>query len=525
MKKAVHWADRLAEQWVRRRGKEHTVEIGVSPSGPIHLGFLRETILGDVLSRVLREAGARVRFILFVDSMDPLRKRYPFLGEAYDAHIGKPLCDIPAPWGDYRDYAETFLAPFARSLDQLGVGLEMVRSEEQYRAGFFTEKVALALEHREHIARIIEEESGRRLEEDWSPVNPVCSRCGRLTTTQVLEHDRAANSVRYRCACGQEATADYSKGEAKLPWRIDWPARWSAFSVTVEPFGKDHASPGGSYATGRRICQDVFGSPPPEPVPYEWINLKGAGAMSSSKGIAVPIETMLEVVPAEVLRYLILRVRPHQAIDFDPSQKLIQIVDEFEALERRVLRPDASPEPVPEVGRRNYFLARVNPEEAREPVEIPFRSLTTLVQVAAGDEETLKAVLGRTGYGDELERWPRVQRLAACAARWVEAFAPEEQRMQLSEEVPEAARELSTEQVQLLENLADYLQEDHRAEDIHQQIYQLAEASGLPGPKAFQAIYLALIGKERGPRAGFFLASLDRDFVQKRFRSLRPSVL
>jgi lysyl-tRNA synthetase class 1 len=91
--------------------------------------------------------------------------------------------------------------------------------------------------------------------------------------------------------------ANYSKGEAKLPWRIDWPARWNALGVTVEPFGKDHASPGGSFSTGRRICKEIFGSPAPEPVPYEWINLKGQGAMSSSKGIAIPIDAMVEVIP------------------------------------------------------------------------------------------------------------------------------------------------------------------------------------------------------------------------------------
>ena len=97
--------------------------------------------------------------------------------------------------------------------------------------------------------------------------------------------------------------------------------------------------------------------------------------------------------------------------------------------------------------------------------------------------------------------------------------------MQLSAAVPEAVRRLSPEQVQLLERLADYLEQAHTAEEIHQQIYALAEALKLPGAEAFQAIYISLIGKERGPRAGFFLASLDREFLQKRLRSVRAVVL
>jgi len=517
-KKSIHWADRMAGQWTQRRGRNHVIEIGVSPSGPIHLGFLRETILGDVAARALRDAGAQARFVLFADSMDPLRKRYPFLDASYDKFIGKPLCDIPAPVRGPASYADAFLAPFAKSLERLGVALEILRSEDFYRSGRMTKPISQALEGRERIADILREESGRQLDEGWSPVNVLCAECGRMTTTRVVDFDVASTQIGYACECGSKGQADYSKGQAKLPWRIDWPARWSVLGVTVEPFGKDHSSPGGSYATGRRICQEIFGWKPPEAIPYEWINLKGQGAMSSSKGIAITIDTMLEAIPAEVLRYLILRDRPNQAIDFDPSRKLIQIIDEYEALERRILHGDAD---VSDAARRNYSLARIDPEQPREAVEIPFRLLTTLVQVAANDEETLKSVLQRTGYGDDLRRWPQVKQLADFAWNWTGKFAPEEDRMQLSEQVPDTVRQLSETQIQFLEQLADYLMGDRPADEIHQQVYQLAERLQLGAPEAFRAIYAALIGKERGPRAGFFLASLNRDFVLERFRQVR----
>jgi lysyl-tRNA synthetase class 1 len=233
---------------------------------------------------------------------------------------------------------------------------------------------------------------------------------------------------------------------------------------------------------------------------------------------------MLEVVPAEVMRYLILRDRPNQAINFDPSQKLIQIVDEFESLERRILQ-GSEEDKVSDVNRRNYELARIDPSAPREPVSIPFRQLTTLVQVAANDKDILKSVLKRTGYGEDLKHWDQVEELADHAWRWLNRFAPEEERMQLSGELPDAAMTLSPSQVEVLQQLADYLEDDPSPEDIHQKIYDLAQAAGIKGPEAFQAIYKALIGKQRGPRAGFFLASLDKDFVQKRFREIKPSVL
>jgi lysyl-tRNA synthetase class 1 len=524
-KKGMHWADQMAETWIQRRGQDHVVEIGVSPSGPIHIGFLRETVLGAVAVRALRDAGAHARLILFVDSMDPLRKRYPFLDESFDRHIGRALCDIPAPWPGENSYADTFLMPFVRSLEALGIDLEIIRSEERYREGFFTRQITLALEHQERIAEILRDESGRLLDEDWAPVNPIDRETGKMTGTRVLSFDAASTTIEYETEDGRRGVADYSKGEAKLPWRIDWPARWNALGVTVEPFGKDHASPGGSFSTGRRICKEIFGSPAPEPVPYEWINLKGQGAMSSSKGIAIPIDAMVEVIPPEVLRYLIVRNRPNQAIDFDPSLKMIQIVDEFENLERRILHPVPEADAPSESSRRNYALARIRPEEKRTPATIPFRLLTTLVQVAAGDLERLKEVLVRTGYGSELERWDQVAQLARYAERWIEKFAPEEDKMQLSAEMPAAARSLSAAQGAFLKALSEFLDSGPSAEAIHQGIYTLAEQLQIQSPEAFKAIYLALIGKEKGPRAGFFLASLDREFVKKRFSDVCKAVL
>jgi len=39
---------------------------------------------------------------------------------------------------------------------------------------------------------------------------------------------------------------------------------------------------------------------------------------------------------------------------------------------------------------------------------------------------------------------------------------------------------------------------------------------GLTPREAFSAIYLAFLGKDSGPQAGWFLAALDREFVLRR---------
>src|SRR5450756_2578039 len=87
----------------------------------------------------------------------------------------------------------------------------------------------------------------------WSPFNPLCEQCKRISAAHIVEHMAARNSVKYICQCGAEGVADYSIGQGKLAWRIHWPARWKILGVTIEPFGKDHAVSGGSYDTGQRI--------------------------------------------------------------------------------------------------------------------------------------------------------------------------------------------------------------------------------------------------------------------------------
>jgi lysyl-tRNA synthetase class 1 len=58
-----------------------------------------------------------------------------------------------------------------------------------------------------------------------------------------------------------------------------------------------------------------------------------------------------------------------------------------------------------------------------------------------------------------------------------------------------------------------------KAEAIHAMVYSAAgEGDSLKPAEAFQALYLALLGTKRGPRIGWFLAFLDRDFVVRRLR-------
>lgn len=498
--KARHWADLLADEIISQRGQDHVVNTGITPSGEIHIGNMREVVTADAIHRVLSERGIASRLLYIADTYDPLRHVYPFLDpQRYHDQVGRPLSEIPCPCGQHANYAEHFLAPFLWSLQQLGIYPTVHRADQLYKTGAYTEAIIIALQQRERIRQILKAETGRATPDDWNPFNPLCQACGRINQANVLGFSAEAQTVDYACACGQRGTVSMA-GSGKLTWRVDWPARWKIFGVTVEPFGKDHASRGGSYDTGMRIAREVYGIEPPFPVPYEWLSLAGKGDMSSSKGNVLSIHAMLEVVPPEVLRYLILRAPPQRSIRLDPGLPLLQLIDEYDDVEAK--NRDS----------RALELAAIS---GIKPVGVPYRHMVTVVQAAQGDADTWMEILRRNGY--QLDNTEELRQRAAYAQQWLETFAPEELRFRVQDQLPPAASELTPEQKQALQLLGERLRAGMTGEQIHQLIYTLKDELDTKPDLLFKGIYLALLGKTQGPRAGWFLSTLDTSFVKQRF--------
>jgi lysyl-tRNA synthetase class 1 len=497
-----HWADEAADAAIAS-GRPVVVSSGISPSGEIHIGNMREVLTADAVFRAVRERGSAARFNYVCDNLDPLRHVYPFLDPAvYTPLIGRPLSCIPCPCGGHPSYAEHFLEPFLTSLVALRVEVELERADRMYASGRMNRVIGLALSGRDRIALILTELTGKAIDAAWSPFNPLCPACGRITKTSVTGFSVKDETVGYVCACGASGDQPMAGG-GKLTWRVDWPARWAMLGVTVEPFGKDHATRGGSYDTGARIARDVFHYEPPLPVPYEWISLKGRGDMSSSKGNVLSIGDVLEIAPPEALRYLVMRERPQSTISFDPGLPLLKLVDEVD---------DAA---ASGVDSRALALSRA---AGFRPVGVPFKHLVVAAQVARFDVARTLEVLARTGYhGLDPDA---VSARLAYARRWLDRHAPDDMKFEVKRELPDEAAALSHDQKAFLKRLAETLNEGMDGEAVHLLIYELAKEFPEAKPATlFQALYVALLGKPKGPRAGLFIAALGPGFCAARFAS------
>ena len=507
-----HWGDRVVDKILEDPVPEnHTLRIatGITPSGQIHIGNLREVVTADVIYRILQERGKKAELIYIADDFDPLRKVYPFLDpQKYQPFVGRPLSEIPCPCDKHSNYAEHFLEPFLRSMDLLKIHLKIFRSSDLYKNGQYNEVIAQSLDARDKIAEILFRITGKEIDQYWSPFVPICESCGAMTQAKVISWIREEKIIKYSCGQCNHTGFMHIQGNGKLTWRIDWPARWSFLGVDIEPMGKDHGSKGGSYDTGKEIVNRVFKKTPPFPIIYEWIRLEGMGDMSSSKGNVIAIEDALKVVPPDILRYLIIKATPKQRITFEPVKQLLAVFDEVDNEQAK---------------RRDQRAIDLSQASDFKPIGIPFDHLINVVQIAAGDPAEVKKILQRGGYTIADSSLGALEERCVFALNWLEHFAPQEARFSVAQGLPESVESFSPQQCKILGKLSDILKNmltkeiDISAEEIHRAFYEAAkEESELTVKDVFQAFYLALINKNSGPRAGWFIKTVGIDFVQKR---------
>ncbi|MEM0132367.1 lysine--tRNA ligase [Acidiplasma sp.] len=500
----MYWADSV----VSNLTGDQLVSTGISPSGPIHVGNMREIITGDILYKASLDRGLKSRFIYLCDDLDPLRKVYPFLDSSYAKYVGVPLSYIPSPDGNGK-YSDYFLKPFLETLQKINVNVEVISTTGLYKTGKLADAIDTAIKNRETIRKIMHEIAGYDLDESWYPYEPRCSKCGKINSSHVISYEYPY--VHYKCEyCGNEGTSDIRTDDGKMPWRVEWPAKWYSLGVTIEPFGKDHAAAGGSYDTGKEIARQVFHINPPVPLMYERILLKGVGVMHSSTGISIPASEVVKFAPPEILRFLIAKNDPSRHIDFDPGLGLLNLIDDYEKIENAYFGLE---KPNNENYKRIYEMSRIKILNA--PEKINFRHIVNLIQIYKDDTSLLEA-LRRSGYNKEyIDHALRDE--IETAKYWLDKYAPDNIKFSLSTKHIDLSEKEKTILSEFLNSVSGI---EWTSENIHNVIYDIIGRNKIPPKDGFSLFYRVFIDRERGPRLGYFLANLDRNYVISRIKDL-----
>ncbi len=504
----MFWADSLAEEIIKSgKYKPYWVDDMKTPSGRVHVGALRGVVVHDLIFKALRDKGVEAEYSYVFEDHDPMDDIPSYLDrEKFEPYLGMPLFKIPSPVEGFENYARYYAADFQKVFNAIGCEPKILWTKDLYTSGKMNPMVKEVLDKAIEVRKIYEEMYDKKIANDWYPFQLYCPNCGKVSTTIVTDWD--GELVTYECVvdkvnwtkgCGEKGKASPFSSEkgivGKLPWKVEWPVKWKAIGVTIEGAGKDHMSSGGSHDLTSQICKRVLDYPVPYPIPYEWI-LIGGKKMSSSKGVGVAASDVLEILPVELIRFLIVRIKVNSQINFDPSQANIipALFDDYQKC------ADAYFNNTNEDLARIFELSQVG--EIKRPPTIRFSVLAQWVQMPNMEEEIKKS---------NLQEWAKYARI------WVERFASEDEKFSIKKELPGEAKSLSEIQKQVLVKISDEIDNSWDPEEFQTRIYDIGKSLGLNGKQTFAAIYLSLIGKDHGPKAAWLILSLDKDFVKERF--------
>ncbi len=506
---------------------------GISPSGAIHLGNLREVMTTHLVAEELIRRGHSVTHVHSWDDLDRLRKVPAGAPAWLEDHIGRALCDIPDPGGEFPSYGARYMHGFETSCAHLGIAARWVRQSEMYRGGAYRDACKTALSERGPIFDLLARYQTAKLHSApveerraafW-PYKVYCPACGKDTTTN-LDYQADTAMLSYRCTCDPtiRTTSLDDDPIGKLVWKVDWPMRWAHERVDFEPGGEDHATPGSSFTVGKDIVQR-FDWTAPSFIPYGFVGMGGRTKMSSSAGGAATPAFALKFIEPALLRWLYLRRPPAKKFTIDFGVEIWRQYDEWDALAKRVAAEQATPLQCKVLDHAVQTSAGSVPVPG---VRVSFRVLSAAADMTDGNPDQVLRIAA-----DHLDEVPADLHVALqprldCALGWVSNCLPEDERQfirsQFAADVWLGLDDHDRSGVLLLvEHLPTHW--SHRG--LTQLVYGVSKMqAGLPldtpptpelkasQRRFFVVLYQLLVADDTGPRLPTLLLSLGQDRVR-----------
>lgn len=520
----MYWPEIVVKEITKKLKHPYHVDDMKTPSGQIHIGALRGVLIHDIVHKELIKKGYQSKYTYMINDHDPIKKVPTYLDSSYESELGKPLYKVKAPEGE-KNFARYFADIFIDAFNVIGANPQVIFSSDLYLQGKFNDVIRESLDKVDEIRKIYTDVAGYEKPDNWYPIQTVCEKCGKVGTTLVngwngetVTYECMPNLVTWAKGCGYKGEISPFNGNSKLMWKVDWPAHWKVLGVNIEGAGKDHTSAGGSRDIANELCK-LFEIPSPLDIPYEWFLTKDGGKMSTSKGVGMYAKDLVELLPPEVARFLILRTHYNTAILFEPNGDTIpDLYDEFDRCAKNYFSENPD-----DIELAKYYEASIIRDYFKNISFLPrFRTLSTLIQMPSVDiYEWAKNEKGSELTQDELFI---LDERIEYGKKWLKDYAPQKYVYAFSQNLPENAKNLSDEQKTFLTALIDlldnfYLNHPNKEGDqLQQDIFELTKKLEISAKKAFKAIYITLIGKDHGPKAGWIIKDFGYHNVIQRFK-------
>ena len=494
---------------LKKHPKDEVIfETGYGPSGLPHIGTFGEVARTTMVRhafRVLTDDKIKTRLIAFSDDMDGLRKVPDNVPnrDMMALHLGKPLSRVPDPFSnEYPSFGAANNARLRAFLDRFGFEYEFLSSTDCYMSGRFDAALLRVLERFDAIMDIMLPSLREERAQTYSPFLPISPRTGVVLQVPIVAHDAKAGTITYEDPDTRETvTTLVTGGRTKLQWKPDWAMRWVALGIDYEMAGKDLID---SVKLSGEICR-ALGATPPEGFNYELFLDEKGQKISKSKGNGLTIEEWLRYASPESLAVFMYR-EPKSAkrLYFDVIPRQVDEYQQFlEAYQRQELKQQLS-NPV-------WHIHSGKPPLPDMPIS--FSMLLTLVSSSnAENAETLWGFIGRYRPGVTPQTHPKLDALVGYAIHYFRDFVLPQKKF----------RDPTTEERTALLDLRDALSNlapESTAEQIQDVLYDVGRRplfldekkkakDGKPGVSLdwFNMLYQVLLGQEKGPRFGSFVA-------------------
>lgn len=502
------WLDRVAYRLVEREkrlGRSLDLlltESGVAASGIPHIGNLSDPARAYGVTLALRGLGYNSEMILFVDDMDGLRSIPQGLPSELEEHLLMPVSRIPDPYGCHQSYAEHMVSMMTDPLDQIGIEYRLYHAHEVYGSGKLAGIAAEILSNAGRVGEAIKNLVGQTKFTEQLPYYPVCESCGRIYTAKAVEFDKDTWRVRYVCSdieikkrlhrgCGYEGWSSLKDGNGKLPWKVEFAARWKLLDIRFEAYGKDLID---SVKVNDWVSRNILNFEPPLHVKYEHFIDASRKKFSKSVGNVFTPQMWLKYAPPETL--LLLMFKRSVGARIVTPELIPRLWDEVEELEdvyfgkvkiadervRAKLR-----------GLFEYIYLLRPPQSPR--AHAPFKLLAELGSLAPSEDVRgfVEKRLRRYGYRVDEYLLEKAEKARLYALDF--GAVP---RAKARVELEEAEREAIQALIERTSRAAD-------GEEVQAAIFEEARRRGINPPQLFSKIYLLLLGRPNGPRLGPYL--------------------
>jgi lysyl-tRNA synthetase class 1 len=519
------WIDKVADTLIKREKKLGRslnlirVESGLGASGIPHIGSMGDAVRAYGIALALQNFGLKAELIAYSDDMDGLRKIPHGLPDWLQEHIAKPVSSIPDPFGScHASYGAHMSSLLLDGLDKVGIKYRFQSGREAYRQGILVDQIDTILKSSSKLGQKIAEFVGQDKYMEVLPYFPVCQNCGRLYTAVAQKYLPDEKKVAYVCSgsrigkadvkgCGHRGEADITKGEGKLAWKVEFAARWKAFDIRFEAYGKDIMD---SVRVNDWVADEILGYSHPLHVKYEMFLDKSGKKISKSAGNVLTPQMWLRYgTPESILLLLFKRITGTRHVGLDDVPILMKEYDDLEDIYFGKVKVDNPAKLVKDKGLYEYINKLRPPKQPGAHISYQLISQQAAIFPSSEDERYDKIFNRLVTYNIVKDKTDEIIQKIKLSSNWADDNMAREETFDIK--LTDTQRKIISDLIEVIKPFAKKQSDPDNAKELQSKVFDVARNNSIEPKELFTLLYRMFLNADRGPRIGNYFLDLGID--------------